>query len=88
MKCAHSDLINTTFSSHRNNLVGHFYFDCVKKAWFEIVESEFVYTAFEFAFGARWPTNHHRITKTIKCSVAKSKHLETCSKQEFSSLKA
>jgi hypothetical protein len=77
------DLNGFTITSSRPSVVGFYYFDTAKKAWFNIVEAQHVFTSFEFSFGCRWGTSHHQITKSKRAPAKVSEHIETCLKTVY-----
>lgn len=88
MDCAHSEALNTTFSSGRDSIEGFFFYDGLKQGWYKIVKSAFVYTSLNYAFGHRWPRKHHQILEVKKATKKQAMHLMNCSQQEFNELKA
>jgi hypothetical protein len=88
MHTNYSDLVNATFTSSRQSLEGHYFYDSMKEAWFKVKKSCFVFVSFDFSFGSRWNTCHHEILDVEKCSAKQSEHLNNCSMEEFAKLKA
>ena len=84
----HSDLINTTMTSERDNITGFYFYNSVKRAWFIVVQSNYVYSSLNMAFGYRWPKKHHNIIKSRQVTAKKAQFINDCSNQQFHKIKA
>ncbi|GIC77714.1 hypothetical protein [Moritella sp. F3] len=84
----YQSLVNSTYTSPRDCIEGHFYFDATKRAWFKILKATFTFVSFEYSFGDRWTRNHHKIIEVKRCSKKQAQHIMECSKEAFSKLKA
>ena len=83
----HSELINTTITSEREDITGRYFYDSITRAWKVVTESQCVYSSLNKAFGYRWPQKHHSIISSKKVSSKKVKWINECSDQQFASVK-
>ncbi len=85
---ATSCLLVETFESGHDSLDGRYFYDAGEQAWFEIVQSSFVFVSFTYAFGVRWANKHHKIDKVKRCSKKQANYIMTCSRHEYDNLHA
>lgn len=83
-----SDLMAKTYTSSRESIEGHYYYDSVKRQWLKIIEAEKVFVSFDYAFGCRWATHHHVIRRARRASAAMVNKIMTCPDSEFGKLRA
>ena len=83
----HSELVNKCISSSRENITGYYFYNSIKKAWFKVTKSTFLYVSFTYSFGCRWGEKQHLIIDSERVTSKKAKWLNECHNKQFNEVR-
>ena len=79
----YSELVNQTVVNNSESLVGRYYFDSVKAGLYRVVESEHIFTEFNWYCGARFADKRHLIKSAVKATKKEYERFMNCPKTQY-----